>query len=100
MVRPSTSTGFAKEAEKLCPGWLPLELKVSPRRTVSTVPVGTTSRGAGSEALVPLVLPELIAPAELSAALPLAVLLSLAVEGLFASVAGGLLVQAMVVKAT
>jgi hypothetical protein len=79
-----------------------LELNVSPRRTVITVPVGTTSRGAASEGLVPLVFPELIAPPELSLAWSLAVglLASLLVAGLLASFAGGLLVQPIVANAT
>src|SRR6267143_3743828 len=45
-VLPSTSTGLPTVAENACPASLVLELRVSPRRTVITVPDGTTIGGA------------------------------------------------------
>ena len=41
-VLPSTSTDVATVPEKACPDWLAFEPSVSPSRTVSTVPAGTT----------------------------------------------------------
>jgi len=42
-VLPSTSTDVATVPEKACPDWLAFEPSVSPSRTVSTVPAGTTT---------------------------------------------------------
>jgi len=47
-VLPSTETALAKVAEKVCPGELILEPTASPRRTVRTVPAGTTKGFGGS----------------------------------------------------
>ena len=110
-VLPSASTGSASVAEKDCPAWLSLELSVSPRRTVRTVPAGITI-GAGAAAAS---LPEAIAPplplpfAELVAELLSAVAAPPLAAGLFglfesvvvaelASFAGGLEVQATTAK--
>jgi hypothetical protein len=80
-----------------------LELKVSPRRTVRTVPLGTTRREAISEEAFVPDLPELIAPPPellpLSGALLAGLFASLLLEVLFASLAGGLLVHARPVNA-
>src|SRR5205807_3672077 len=69
-VFPSTSTGSATVAEKLCPALLSLELSVSPNRTVITVPAGmVTVCGAGllAEVLPPAdLLPAAVPPAALS----------------------------------
>src|SRR5215475_2485612 len=53
-VWPSTSTGVATVAENDCPASLLLELSVSPRRTVSTVPAGTTIGRASATAVLDL----------------------------------------------
>ena len=45
---PSTTTGLARVAAKVCPGELILEPTVCPSRTVNTVPAGTTRGFAGS----------------------------------------------------
>jgi hypothetical protein len=47
-VLPSTTTGLARVAAKVCPGELILEPTVCPSRTVYTVPAGTTRGFAGS----------------------------------------------------
>src|SRR5579871_2785287 len=72
-VFPSTSTGSATVAEKLCPALLSLELSVSPRRTVITVPTGmVTICGTGLLAadlpdadLLPAAPPAALSPAAL-----------------------------------
>src|SRR5207302_10907579 len=69
-VFPSTITGSATVAEKLCPALLSLELSVSPRRTVITVPAGmVTICGTGLLAadlpdadLLPAVPPAALSP--------------------------------------
>src|SRR4029077_9083797 len=82
-VWPPTSTGVATVAENDCPASLVLELRVSPRRTVSVVPAGMT-RGSGAGFEVP-------AMVLLGAIAPPGLLQSLAVV----SVAGSLLVHAI-----
>src|SRR6476646_73942 len=72
-VFPSTATGSATVAEKPCPALLSLELSVSPRRTVITVPTGmVTTCGTGLLAadlpdadLLPAAPPAALSPAAL-----------------------------------
>src|ERR1019366_6729985 len=65
---PATSTGLARVAEKLWPGWLILEPTAWPRRTVSCAPAGTVmgsvlvAGGVVLDELSAAVLPESVEP--------------------------------------
>src|SRR5579883_1496396 len=90
---PSTSTGLTRLAVKVWPGWLSLELKVSPNRTVSVAPLGTT-RAARAASDFMAELPPAMPPPELPGVAGLPELAALPV-----SLPGGLLLQASRVTA-
>jgi hypothetical protein len=95
---------------KVCPASLAFELRVSPKRTVITVPAGTTigcaisARGLLLEDDLPGTIdpPPALLPLEVvvsALSLPAGLLASFVAVALFASFAGGLLVQASTVNA-